>query len=594
MSSSLLLSRLSKPPPPPPSLSSSSKIYYYHHKNVNHRTWSTNNKHIQEEFITKSTTTTTPRQPPPPIRVSSFDPNPSLLTNVTTTTTSTSTNNKNNTPSPQTTLDMTMTTTPTTTTDPKFVEMIREFVWDASQRLGLSKSEFEVMQRCSAVTRITFPLLRDNGKFEMITAFRAQHSPNRKPSKGGLRFSDTVDLQEIEAMAALMTFKCAVVDVPFGGAKGGVRINPRKYSSEELERLTRRLTMEFTQTNFIGPSEDVYAPDVGCTPREMAWIADTYTQLAHGGEEELHGLACVTGKPQEFGGVAGRLEATGKGVVVGVGEFCSNMELMSKLRMKIGLEGKRIVIQGFGNVGYHATKFFKQAGAKVIAVAEHNSAVFCADGVDPESLLAYKRENDSFVGYPGADRTFVGMDDVQRILEMECDILVPCAMYNAINSKNAHRVRAKMVCEAANGPTTPMADRTLNERGIPVIPDVLLNAGGVTVSYFEWVKNRNHVRFGRLTRSLEEKAKDQMLNHLLKDGKPIQIDVKLRREIVRGPTELDLVMASLEGTMKRACQETLETAKKYNISFRLATYINAIERIRATTPDVDDNDWVYV
>lgn len=221
-----------------------------------------------------------------------------------------------------------------------FVHMIRQYAWDAAQVVGMTPAQFELLQRCSAVTRVSFPLRRDDGSVEMIQAFRAQHSATRKPSKGGLRFSETVDLQEIEAMAALMTFKCAVVDVPFGGAKGGVRINPRLYSTEELERLTRNLVMELSATNFIGPSEDVYAPNVGTGPREMAWAADAFIQLATGGDDELNGMACVTGKPRSFGGVAGRLEATGRGVVFGVEEFCNDRELMEKLRMKTGLQDK--------------------------------------------------------------------------------------------------------------------------------------------------------------------------------------------------------------------------------------------------------------
>lgn len=469
------------------------------------------------------------------------------------------------------------------------MEMVRQFAWDAARVMGMTPAQFEMMQRCSAVTRVNFPLRRDDGSVQMVQAFRAQHSATRKPSKGGLRFSDTVDLQEIEAMAALMTFKCAVVDVPFGGAKGGVRINPRLYSTEELERLTRRLVMELSATNFIGPNEDVYAPDVGTGPREMAWVADTYLQLALGGDEELDGLACVTGKPLGFGGVAGRLEATGRGVVFGVREFCRDEEFMRSLNMKPGLQGKRIVVQGFGNVGYHAAKYFTQAGAKIIAVAEHNSGIFCADGIDPDLLLAHKRENDTLQGFPGADREFAGRD-VARVVEMECDVLVPSASQLAINARNAHRVRAKMVCEAANGPTTPFADRALNSRGVPVVPDLLLNAGGVTVSYFEWVKNRNHVRFGRLTRGVEERAKDVMLRNLkLKGGEPVLVDEQTRRDIVRGPSELDLVMSGLEGTMVRACRETLATSRRLGVPLRTAAYVNAISRMGGDWEDAESD-----
>jgi glutamate dehydrogenase (NAD(P)+) len=474
--------------------------------------------------------------------------------------------------------------------EPSFRDMIRIFAGQAATLSGMSQTEFEVLQGCSAVTRIAFPLRRDDGTVQMIRAFRAQHGV-RKPSKGGLRFAETVDLQEIEAMAALMTYKCSVVDIPFGGAKGGVSINPRNYSTEELERLTRRLTMELAQSNFIGPSQDVYAPDLGTGPREMAWIADTYSLLAMGGEDELNAMACVTGKPLFYGGVNGRLEATGRGVFYGIREFCKDEELMHRLGMKSGLEGKRIVVQGFGNVGYHACKFLVEAGAKVVAVAEMNSGVFVADGIDPDLLLAHKKENDSLLGFPGADREFSGRADSSRVLEMECDILIPSASQQQLNRDNAHRVRAKMVCEAANGPTTPFADEVLASKNIVVLPDLLMNAGGVTVSYFEWVKNRTHVRFGRLERRNEEESKLALIESLKYKGRRVEVGEQEKQAIIRGPVERDLVVSGLEETMVRCCQETMTTARKMNTTFRIATYFNAIRRLQKETSL--NNDFHY-
>ena len=462
--------------------------------------------------------------------------------------------------------------------EPSFRDMISIYANEAAKLCGIPANQFEAMQKCSAVTRITFPLRRDDGSVEMIRAFRAQHGV-RKPSKGGLRFAETVDLQEIEAMAALMTYKCSVVDIPFGGAKGGVSINPRHYSSEELERLTRRLTMELAQSNFIGPSEDVYAPDLGTGPREMAWIADTYSLLAMGGDDEINAMACVTGKPLFYGGVNGRLEATGRGVFYGIREFCKNEKLMSRLGMKTGLDGKRVVVQGFGNVGYHASKFLVEAGAKIIAVGEMNSGVFMADGIDPEALLAHKKENDTLLGFPGADREFSGRADSNRVLEMECDLLIPSASQQQINRSNAHRVRARMVCEAANGPTTPYADRVLSSKNIAVLPDLLMNAGGVTVSYFEWVKNRTHVRFGRLERRNEEQSKQALLESLRYKGRKVVEDEMEKNRIIRGPVERDLVLSGLEETMVRCSEETIETAERLQTTFRTAAYYNAIQRL---------------
>lgn len=467
--------------------------------------------------------------------------------------------------------------------EPSFREMIRSFVGQAGRLAGLQASELEMLQRCNAVTRINFPLRRNDGSVEIIQAFRAQHG-TRKPSKGGLRYTSTVDLQEIEAMAVLMTFKCAVVDIPFGGAKAGVRINPRDFTLEELERLTRRLAMELAETNFLGPMEDVWSPDLGTGPREMAWIADCYSMLVQGpgwtSDDELNSMACVTGKPLHFGGLQGRLEATGKGVFLGIREFCKNKELMNRCGLKTGLEGKRVVVQGFGNVGYHACKYLVEDGAKIVAVSDINSGLFMADGIDPVALLAHKMENDTLLGFPGADREFSGATDINRVLEMECDLLIPAASQQQITKSNAHRVRAKIVCEAANGPTTPFADEVLAQKGTLVIPDLLLNAGGVTVSYFEWVKNRNHMRYGRLTKRNEEESKLAFLEAMRFKGKKVEIDEETKETIVRGAVEKDIVLSGLEETMMRACRETMDTASKMNISFRAAAYYNATMRLK--------------
>lgn len=446
----------------------------------------------------------------------------------------------------------------------------------------MTPQEFETLHGCSTVTRINFPLLRDNGNMEIVSAFRAQHG-TKKPSKGGLRFASSVNLEEMEAMAALMTYKCSVVDIPFGGAKGGVAINPRHYSSEELERLTRRLTMELTQLNFIGPTEDVYAPDVGTGPREMAWIAHTFSLLALGGDDdELNAMACVTGKPLYFGGLRGRFEATGNGVFFALREFCKDETLMQRSGgMLPGLAGKRVVVQGFGNVGFHLSKYLHEAGAKVIAVADWNSGVFVADGINPDALLAHKQENDTLLGFPGADREFADLANCNRVLEMECDILIPSAHQQQIHAGNVHRIKAKMIAEAANGPVTPFADAVLHERGVAVLPDLLMNAGGVTVSYFEWVKNRNHVRFGRLMRENEKESKIAFIDSLRFRGEKVTFENEAEKlAVVRGPKEQDLVTSGLEETMMRCVKETLQTADKYKCSLRVATYCNSIQRLQ--------------
>ena len=335
-------------------------------------------------------------------------------------------------------------------------------------------------------------------------AWRAEHSHHKLPCKGGIRYADTVDADEVQALAALMTYKCALVDVPFGGAKGGIKLDPRNYSSGELERITRRYVFELVRKNFIGPGLDVPAPDVGTGPREMAWIADTYSQLRPG---EVDALGCVTAKPVSAGGIRGRIEATGRGVFYGVREVCGIAEDMKTLGLSTGIEGKRVVIQGLGNVGYFAAQFFQEAGAVLVGFAEAEGAIANPKGLDLEAVMAHRRERKSLLDFPGA----TNLARREDALELDCDILIPAALERQVTADNAARVKAKIVVEAANGPTTPEADEILARRGVMVIPDAYINAGGVTVSYFEWVKNLGHVRFGRMQKRFEQGAYGRLL-----------------------------------------------------------------------------------
>ena len=360
------------------------------------------------------------------------------------------------------------------------------------------------IKACKNLFYTSFPIKRDDGRIEVMHAWRAEHSHHKLPCKGGIRYAEDVDAGEVQALAALMTYKCALVDVPFGGAKGGIRLNPKTYSPDELERITRRYVFELVRKNFIGPGLDVPAPDVGTGPREMAWIADTYTQLRPG---ELDALGCVTAKPVSAGGIRGRLEATGRGVFYGVREVCSLAEDMKALGLSPGIQGKRVVIQGLGNVGYFAARFFQEGGAVLVGLAEAEGAIANPKGIDLETVMAYRRERRSLRDFPGASNLARRED----ALELECDILIPAALERQITADNAPRVKAKMVVEAANGPTTLEADEILGRRGIMVIPDAYINAGGVTVSYFEWVKNLGHVRFGRMQKRFEQGAYARLL-----------------------------------------------------------------------------------
>jgi len=435
----------------------------------------------------------------------------------------------------------------------------------------------EQIKSCNSVYEVGFPLLRDSGKIEVVRAFRAEHSHHKQPTKGGIRYAAVVNADEVMALAALMTYKCAVVDVPFGGAKGGIAINRHEYSTQELERITRRYTFELARKNFIGPGVDVPAPDYGTGAQEMTWILDTYTSVT---SDPLDALACVTGKPVGQGGVRGRVAATGRGVFFGIREACSFADEMKKLGLSKGVEGKSVVIQGLGNVGYHAAKFLEEAGAKLVGLAEYEGAIHSPDGVSLEEVVAHRRETGSILNFPGAENLARSAD----ALELPCDILVPAALEGQIREDNADRVQAKIVAEAANGPVTARADRMLSERGIMVIPDMYLNAGGVTVSYFEWLRNLSHVRHGRMSRRFEahnarrilEQVETLIGQHL---GSPTSMPTEIMTDLAFGAGEAELVDSGLEDTMVGAYHEIYVSARYHNTDLRTGAFVSAIDKI---------------
>jgi len=429
------------------------------------------------------------------------------------------------------------------------------------------------IKACKNLFYTSFPIKRDDGRIEVMHAWRAEHSHHKLPCKGGIRYAETVDAEEVQALAALMTYKCALVDVPFGGAKGGIRIDPRRYSVGELERITRRYVFELVRKNFIGPGLDVPAPDVGTSSREMAWIADTYTQLRPG---ELDALGCVTAKPVSAGGIRGRTEATGRGVFFGAREACRVAEDMKALGLSPGIDGKRVVVQGLGNVGSFAAKFFQDAGAILVGLAEYEGAIANPDGLDLEKVMAHRRERGTLLGAPG------GKDLARRedALELDCDLLVPAAMERVITAENAPRVRARIVVEGANGPTTLEADEILARKGVMVIPDAYVNAGGVTVSYFEWVKNLGHVRFGRMQKRYEEGAYTRLLQTVEGVSSRRFTPEEIER-VTQGPSEEDLVRSGLEETMIGAYHPIRETWKRHRgeVDLRTAAMIVAIDKV---------------
>lgn len=432
----------------------------------------------------------------------------------------------------------------------------------------------EQIKACNAVYRIKFPV-RIGNSIEVIEAYRVQHSHHKLPCKGGIRFSDAVNQDEVMALAALMTYKCAIVNVPFGGAKGGIRINPRNYSPFQLENITRRYTAELVKKNFIGPGVDVPAPDYGTGEREMSWILDTYMSLRPG---EIDGYGCVTGKPVSQGGVRGRKEATGLGVFFGLQELCNIKEDMKRIGLEPGILGKKVIVQGMGNVGYHAAKYFHEAGAVIVGLIEWDGALYSEKGLDPDAVLKHKNETGSIINFPGA-KTLAKNEEG---LEMDCDILIPAALENVIHKDNAPRIKAKIIGEGANGPITPEADEILNKKGVIVVPDMFLNAGGVTVSYFEWLKNLSHVRYGRLGKRFDENMNIHILG-VIEDLTGKSVSERERKFIAHGADEVDLVYSGLEETMHAALHEvrTIMVNHKDIHDMRTAAYVCAIDKVGA-------------
>jgi len=456
----------------------------------------------------------------------------------------------------------------------QFYDSVSRMFDRAAKYTDIDPGILQQIKACNAVYQMRFPV-EINGEIEVIEAYRIQHSHHRLPTKGGIRFSSMVNQKEVMALASLMTFKCALVDVPFGGAKGGVKISPRNYTDQQLEHITRRYTTELIKKNFIGPGIDVPAPDYGTGEREMGWIVDTYRIL---GGEDINGTACVTGKPVQIGGIRGRTEATGRGVFYATRELLQDKEMMDKVNLPTGTKDKTVAIQGLGNVGSHSALICqKEGGMKIISVSEYEGAIYNEDGIDVEKLIRHRARTGSILDFEGAEN----MEDRYQTLYLECDVLIPAALENQITADNVGQVRTKIITEAANGPITADAEQILLDKNIIIIPDLYANAGGVTVSYFEWLKNLEHVRFGRMDKRFNETTYMNLLN-LIERLTGEKVDIEEKMNLTRGGDEVDLVRSGLEETMITAYCSIRDEMKKSNIpDLRSAAFVVALNKVAA-------------
>ena len=465
--------------------------------------------------------------------------------------------------------------------EPSFRDSVDLMFKRAAALMDMSPGLQEKIRVCNSTYTVRFGV-RLRGEIKTFTGYRSVHSEHMEPVKGGIRYALSVNQDEVEALAALMTYKCALVETPFGGSKGGLCIDPRAWDAQELELITRRFAYELIKRDLINPAQNVPAPDMGTGEREMAWIADQYARM---NTTDINAKACVTGKPPHAGGIQGRVEATGRGVQFALREFFRHPEDSLKAGLSGGLDGKRVVVQGLGNVGYHAAKFLSEDdGARVIAVIERDGAQLDDKGLDIEAIRQWMNQSGGLLaGYPHATFSANGA----AALELDCDILIPAALEGVINKGNAERIKAPLIIEAANGPITFGADEILRARGAVIIPDMYANAGGVTVSYFEWVKNLSHIRFGRMQRRQEEGRHELLVQELERLSADSDLGWSLspdfKSKYLRGAGELELVRSGLDDTMRAAYNAMREVwhGRPDVEDLRVAAYIVSISRIAA-------------
>lgn len=459
-----------------------------------------------------------------------------------------------------------------TSQEPSMLQVFNENFARAAHYLKAPPELLENIRTCHSMYSMAFPV-RIRGEIRIFHAYRAEHSHHRTPTKGGIRYAPHVDLDEVAALAALMTLKCAIVNVPFGGAKGAIALDPRDYEVDELERITRRYTTELIRKNFIGPGIDVPAPDMGTGEREMAWIADTYNML---NPSELNNMACVTGKPVTQGGINGRREATGRGLQYVLQEYFRHPELVQAAGMSGTLAGKRVSVQGLGNVGSHFARLVQEEnGVVIVGIGERDGTLYAPDGLDVKAVLQWREATGSIRDFPGATT----LDSPTACLELDCDIVAPAALQNQLTADNAPRIQAGLLIEGANSPTTTAADAILKQRGKILIPDIFANAGGVTVSYFEWVKNLSHMRFGRMEKRIDMQNQRRLVTGAeALTGKPFPSP--WRDQLLHGIDELELVNSGLEETMIEAFREIVEIMHRNQTNdLRTAAFVSGLQKV---------------
>jgi len=454
---------------------------------------------------------------------------------------------------------------------PTFLENVDMMVNDTITKINIDSNIAKILKTCRSVLQVKFPVKIKN-QIEIFHGWRAVHSTHRLPVKGGLRFSTNVNQEEVEALASLMTFKCAVVDVPFGGAKGGLLIDPKKYDEESLEKITKKFARELIRKGYLSPARDVPAPDVGTSQREMGWILDAYKSLR---PDDINHAACVTGKSTDHGGITGRLEATGRGVCEALKEFFRHSNELAKHGIQGTLSDQTIIIQGFGNVGLNSAKALFDNGAKIIGVAEREGGIFSEDGIDIYQLEKYQNEKQTILNFPNTQNVKKSID----LLSYKCDVLIPAALEGVITLNNADTIQAKIICEGANGPITYRANKKLLEKKKVIIPDIYANAGGVTVSYFEWIRNTSHIRMGRLNKRYEEDRGEAIIK-AIQSISDKTIPNNLIKQLVHGANEEDIIASGLEDTMRASFQDMLDVKEKCDLdSYRMAAYAVALKKI---------------